>query len=312
MTSGRGGLPPFWGTLRGVTARSSSLTVIRGAGIVAWVMVGVTTTAHVSPRIEQLAVTAPGPDPARVHAAAWTFLAVVWLAFGAAFLWLTRRVETRPRAGNLVALGVAVLVASTLNTDLFLLLAACVPLVLSGAWLRAWIAGQLALTVVVGLSIAGTPDFEPIFVAPHLPERVVVGLTLAAVVTWQVLAFAVGTMAASEARARADLERVLADLEATRDLLSGSARLAERLRISRELHDVVGHHLAALSVNLDLAARRASGPAAESVREAHAVTRLLLQDVREIVHDLRDAPTLDLRAALHGLAASVREPQIAL
>jgi signal transduction histidine kinase len=42
------------------------------------------------------------------------------------------------------------------------------------------------------------------------------------------------------------------------------------------------------------------------------VTRLLLQDVREVVHDLRGARTLDLRAALARLAATVREPEIAL
>ena len=270
-----------------------SLAVIRWAGLLAWVMVGVTIVARETPRIQALAHHQPGADPAGALTAMWVMLALLWLAFLAAFLWLTRRVEARPSRGSLVAL-------------------VAVPLVLSGAWLRAWIAGQLLLTVAVGMSIAGTPDFEPIFVAPHLPEQVVVWLTLGALVAWQGLGFAVGGMAAAEARARAELQRALGDLGATRELLTGSARLAERLRIARELHDVVGHHLAALSVNLDLAARRSSGPAAEAVREAHAVTRLLLQDVREVVHDLRDARTLDLRSALQCLAKTVREPEIAL
>jgi signal transduction histidine kinase len=221
-------------------------------------------------------------------------------------------VATHVGRRELAALAAATVVASILHTDLFLLLSACVPLALTGRWLRGWIVGQLGLTVAVGLAIAGTPDFEPIFQAPHLPASLLVALTLAAVVAWQGLGFAVGSMAAAEARGRIELERTLGDLAATRELLSGTARLAERLRIARDLHDVVGHHLAALSVSLDLAARRADGPTAEAVREAHTVTRLLLQDVREVVHDLRGAPTLDLRAALVRLAEAVHEPAVVL
>lgn len=292
--------------------RGNGPTLIRWAGLAVWLMVGVSTVVRQLPRIPELTSAHPGEEAA-VAAVIWGFLGILWLAFGAAFLWLTRGVATaRVERRDLVALGVATLVASTLHTDLFLLLAACVPLVLRGRWLRGWIVGQLGLTITVGLAIAGTSDFEPIFQAPHLPASLLVALTLAAVVAWQGLGFAVGSMAAAEARGRIELEGALGDLAATRELLSGTARLAERLRISRDLHDVVGHHLAALSVNLDLAARRADGAAAEAVREVHTVTRLLLQDVREVVHDLRGTRTLDLRAALVHLAQDVREPAVAL
>src|SRR5207253_3984095 len=44
-------------------------------------------------------------------------------------------------------------------------------------------------------------------------------------------------------------------LEAARELQAENSRLEERLRISRELHDRLGHHLTALNLNLEVAAR---------------------------------------------------------
>lgn len=117
-------------------------------------------------------------------------------------------------------------------------------------------------------------------------------------------------MAARESRARAELVQLNGDPRATQGLLADSARLAERLFISRELHDAVGHHLTALSVNLDLASRRLQGVEAEAVREAHAVTRLLLGEVRQIVGQLRDTRRVDLPAALRTLGAAIEQPRV--
>ena len=59
-------------------------------------------------------------------------------------------------------------------------------------------------------------------------------------------------------RTRDELAATNADLLATRSLLADSARDSERLRLSRELHDVAGHKLTALKINLAaLADRRA-------------------------------------------------------
>jgi signal transduction histidine kinase len=65
-----------------------------------------------------------------------------------------------------------------------------------------------------------------------------------------------------EREARAALLALNAELHATRGLLAEHSRAAERLRISRDLHDTLGHHLTGLSIQLDVAARRSEGPAA--------------------------------------------------
>ncbi len=92
-----------------------------------------------------------------------------------------------------------------------------------------------------------------------------------------------GHLAVSERRARAELARVNAELQATLVLLADSVREGERARISRELHDALGHHLTAMSVNLEVASHLARGKVAEHVTRAHDLARLLLADVREAV-----------------------------
>ncbi|HEY9422348.1 MAG TPA: sensor histidine kinase, partial [Thermoanaerobaculia bacterium] len=86
----------------------------------------------------------------------------------------------------------------------------------------------------------------------------------------------------------------------------------ERLQISRELHDTLGHHLTVLSVNLDLAQRLTDGKAAEPVREAHGIARLLLAEVREVVGSLREDRSVDLRRAIETLIAGTPEPRVHL
>ena len=122
--------------------------------------------------------------------------------------------------------------------------------------------------------------------------------------------YCLGLLGATEWRNRRELTRINAELKATQQLQAESARLAERLYISRELHDAVGHHLAALSVNLQLASHLTEGEAAESIREAHLVARTLLADVREVVGSLRHDTTIDLRRALQTLTSGIKYPQI--
>lgn len=119
-----------------------------------------------------------------------------------------------------------------------------------------------------------------------------------------------GLVGATEWRNRRELTRVNAELKATQELQADGVRLAERLHISRELHDAIGHHLAALSVNLQLASRLAEGEAARPVSEAHLIARTLLADVREVVGSLRHDSSINLRRALETLAAGITYPKV--
>jgi signal transduction histidine kinase len=130
-------------------------------------------------------------------------------------------------------------------------------------------------------------------------EAVTIG---GAIAGFQVFAAATSILAINEGRARNNLARVNAELNATRELLAESSRTEERLRISRDLHDTLGHHLTALSVQLDVAARLSEGKAAEHIQQSHAITRLLLADVRDVVSSLRGTGRLDLAQALRALA----------
>jgi signal transduction histidine kinase len=107
-----------------------------------------------------------------------------------------------------------------------------------------------------------------------------------------------------------DTRRRDEELSATRELLAESSRTSERLRISRDLHDTLGHHLTALSLQLDVAARLSEGRVAEHVQQAHAITRLLLSDVREVVSALRENSRLNIAAAIRALALQPAGVQI--
>jgi len=88
------------------------------------------------------------------------------------------------------------------------------------------------------------------------------------------------------------------DLVATQHLLSDASRENERTRISRDLHDLLGHHLTALAINLQVTSRLSEGDVKERIDKCHALSKLLLSDVREVVSTLREAPVVDLEKLL--------------
>lgn len=88
------------------------------------------------------------------------------------------------------------------------------------------------------------------------------------------------------------------------------ARVRERLRIAHDLHDTLGHHLTALSLNLEAAAHLSSEPAAAPVRTAQSIAKLLLSEVRDVVSDLGSPD--DVAGALRRLAAGIPTPRVHL
>jgi signal transduction histidine kinase len=107
---------------------------------------------------------------------------------------------------------------------------------------------------------------------------------------------------------RLEQARLNAELTATQDLLIERSSSYERLRISRELHDVLGHSLTALSLHLEVAMNTPQAAARDrSLIKAQAVTKALIGDVRDVVGALRNSETLDVAHALEVLAAGAPE-----
>lgn len=114
-----------------------------------------------------------------------------------------------------------------------------------------------------------------------------------------------GYATAQEASLRAELEQKNLELEAAGVLLEDTAAAAERLRISRELHDLIGHQLTVLNLELEAAKHRAGQRGQEHVANAAAVAKDLLADVRSTVGELRESSPADLEHDLMRLAAAV-------
>jgi len=125
-------------------------------------------------------------------------------------------------------------------------------------------------------------------------------------------AFMSSVVALQQVAARDQLRKVNSELRATQALLAENTRIAERVRIARELHDLVGHHLTALTLNLEVATHLVEGKALEHVQQAHSLARLLLADVREVVSEMREDDKVDLAAALRTLVEGVPKPSVHL
>jgi len=139
---------------------------------------------------------------------------------------------------------------------------------------------------------------------------------LSAMLALHGLAFGLGRMAAAEAEKRRWLQAVLAEQMAGEALLAEQMRYSERMQIARELHDLMGHHLTALNLQLQLGgallAREDRGAAAQALGRAEGVAAQLLADVREAVSQQRSSQRIDLSAALQALAEGIASTRIEL
>jgi two-component system sensor histidine kinase DesK len=85
-------------------------------------------------------------------------------------------------------------------------------------------------------------------------------------------------------------ERRNAELRLSQAEVRRLARVAERERIARDLHDVLGHTLSVIAVKSELAARLVDADpdqAAEEMRSVQATARQALADVREAIGGIR-------------------------
>jgi signal transduction histidine kinase len=197
------------------------------------------------------------------------------------------------------ALGVSVMAQSGLGGILLLIIAGLLPWLLSIVPAMCWLIIQ---NVLLALTIGTVPGVG--YADAALTGGLFLGISL--------FAFMSSVVALRLQAARDELRKLNSELQATQALLAENTRIAERVRIARELHDLVGHHLTALTLNLEVATHLVQGKALEHVQQAHSLARLLLADVREVVSGMRGDDKVDLAAALRTLAEGVPEPIIHL
>jgi signal transduction histidine kinase len=274
--------PAVWRSVTGVddrtTARFGAVT-----GLTATLAVGLTVL------LAQL-----------VGDASWGQVRAWWwpsyVLYLVAFAWDDELVGRRPRwlsNGVVVAIMVVTGIAAFLGSPdlgwtsvLLVVTAAAAAFVLPLRGVVTVVALQSA-TIGVGAVLQGLP----------LTQVVVSTLIYASFQGFAVL-LVVGQQ--REAAARAEVEVTHAELRAATALLATSTRDAERLRIARELHDLVGHQLTALALELEVAAHHAHGPVAEHAGRARAIAKGLLDDVRDAVGELR-APGVGLAETLQAI-----------
>ena len=231
----------------------------------------------------------PRADIARWTAAYVAFLTAMWAARTGARLW---PLLVATQAGAALA-----------ATWLF-------PSSVEGAMLVA-VAAQVAGRKSMGLSFVVAVTQTAAFAALLARSRPI-DVALDVPLAWfafEAFAILLTHVARSEAEGRAVLLERNVQLLATRQLLADHARSAERLRIARNLHDGLGHHLTALSLNLEAAAHLGDGATREHITRAQAVTRALLDETRTSVAEAR-AAAVDPLAAIRAMLAPIDSPRV--
>ncbi|MEV0897029.1 sensor histidine kinase [Actinoplanes sp. NPDC049802] len=124
-----------------------------------------------------------------------------------------------------------------------------------------------------------------------------------------VLVVATAAVAAEQRRSRLRAERLVAELTATQQRVAELSAASERNRLARDIHDSVGHHLTAISVQLAKAEAfrdRDQQVADRAVADARRAAGRALREVRESVGTLRAEP-FSLAAALFALVEGLHD-----
>lgn len=117
----------------------------------------------------------------------------------------------------------------------------------------------------------------------------------------QVFGFSAIETILREAKAKEELAAINQELLATRFMLKASSKKQERLRISRDLHDAIGHQLTALSLNLEVAKHKVSEEFKPLLQENLQLAKTLLSNVRQVVKEMREEEQIDLVSSLENL-----------
>jgi signal transduction histidine kinase len=277
--------------------RLSHTQLLRYSGLFTWAVVGipVVTLTWYFPAIE---ATESGPS---ILNTGLLLLILAYGAFGLIYWQMTRALGLRKRRpGDIVLLAALTVAAIIVSHQTGSGVGAVLMMIIAGviAWLVPlkvgvlWLVLQHAALVPIFSKMEGfTPGFAVLQAMTY--------------VGYSSFAMVIGLVARQQAEAREEQRRLNSELRATRALLAESSRMSERVRISRELHDLLGHHLTALSLNLEVAGHLTEGRAQEHVRQSLTLAKLLLTDVREAVSEMRDEGAIDLSGAIRTLVEGV-------
>lgn len=253
-----------------------------------------------------LPVDFPGVE-ARLSPAGFVGWLAAFCVYAPAF-WVTagQSVQERPSRAALPLLALQSLAALVMfglactgfETLLLVVVAAQLGLFVAVPLGLAWVGVQAAALVWLG--------FVHWDLAGSLLWAVALGLSL------QVMALFISYFAASQARARHELARTNAELRAAREQLAAAREAAARARIARELHDLLGHHLSALSLHLEAARHRVGAEGREAIERCQSIARLLLCDVRQAVQEMRQDPPENLTLSLQRVVADIPRPRVEL
>ena len=137
---------------------------------------------------------------------------------------------------------------------------------------------------------------------------------LSAVLFWTFIIFSMTMMGTQlrEARARENEQRINRELRATQALLTEAGKQTERTRIARNIHDLLGHHLTALTINLQVAERKSAGEVQSLIEKSRSIAQLLLADVREAVSEIRESDVMDIAPAIAALNVTIPSKTVEL
>lgn len=130
--------------------------------------------------------------------------------------------------------------------------------------------------------------------------------------TFNMFAIIMVNTAKKEREAREEVQDANRRLISTQALLREATKQTERVRIARNIHDLLGHHLTALTINLQVAGIKSEGEVKQSIEQCHQLAKLLLSDVREAVSDIRDIGQLNLKQAIQDIVEQIPHLKVEL
>lgn len=230
--------------------------------------------------VARLWMASPGPGP----------LGLVAGAVPAAFLWLRGRFPLPVLIAGVGCCGLAVLTSATTPVSVLTVVVAVYSYVVRHPRRKGMTVAGAALVVMTALALLNVAEDR------RLNEPVPVAMSVA-------LAAALGDSIRTRRAYIAEIVARAERAEATRESEAARRVTEERLRIARDLHDVVAHQISVISMNASVALVSLDARPEQTRSALHTIRRASKQaigDIGDLLTVLRshDGPTLDPQPGL--------------